>query len=331
MHSQPGTHEHLDTFYGRHSNRIVLAALLCVVLLAICFGASDLNRQSRPQVQNEVRHYHPIVTSTRAQQVLEAVTKLRKRSRAYASSDRLNDYANMPGFITLMGSGVNEKFFWPSNTERGHDFYGGRWAAENIQSGASGAELIIKKVDNPVSPYSMPEIRTHKFYGYGRYEVVFQPAAGSGLVSAFFTYTGPYAGDPHDEIDIEFLGKDTTKVHFNYFRNGRKGNFATFDLPFDAAEAPHLYAFEWTPRGITWFVDGVPYYQISGDDPRMPQAPGRIYMSTWTGVKPMQQWHGAPSFESGTASLVACVSFQPMGYDTRSCADVHTSPDGKLN
>ena len=40
-----------------------------------------------------------------------------------------------------------------------------------------------------------------------------QPGRGSGLVTALFTYTGPYAGDPHDEIDIEFLGKDLTKIH----------------------------------------------------------------------------------------------------------------------
>ena len=34
-------------------------------------------------------------------------------------------------------------------------------------------------------------------------------------------YTGPSEGKPWDEIDIEFLGKDTTKVQFNYFTHGR--------------------------------------------------------------------------------------------------------------
>ena len=40
--------------------------------------------------------------------------------------------------------------------------------------------------------------------GYGRYEVVMTAAKGNGIISSFFTYTGPYFGDPHDEIDFEF-------------------------------------------------------------------------------------------------------------------------------
>ncbi|MEL6377495.1 MAG: family 16 glycosylhydrolase, partial [Pseudomonadota bacterium] len=59
--------------------------------------------------------------------------------------------------------------------------------------------------------------RTH----YGRYEVVMRAARGNGVISSFFTYIGPYFDAPHDEVDIEFLGRDTTKLWANSFTNGR--------------------------------------------------------------------------------------------------------------
>ena len=316
-----------DSRSGTGGHLALLAALGCVILCVCWFAVIDMNKTRTLPTEHQVFHYYPVDSSARAEQAIQAAENLRKRLRSRNGGSLTHNYANSPGFITLMGLGLNEKFFFPSDSERAQDFYGGRWAANNIHGSASGTQLIVRKDDNPAAPYSMAEFRTHKFFGFGRYEAIMQPAKGSGLVSAFFTYTGPYAGDPHDEIDIEFLGKDTTKVHFNYFRNGRKGNFASFDLPFDAAEAPHLYAFEWTPGGLTWFVDGEAYYHVPANDPRMPRAPGRIYLSTWTGVKPMQQWHGKPTFQSGSATLVSCVSFRPLGFATRSCADVYTPHD----
>ena len=79
---------------------------------------------------------------------------------------------------------------------------------------------------------------------YGRYEVVMTAARGEGVISSFFTYTGPHFETPHDEIDFEFLGGDTTKVLLGTFVNGEKFSGHSVNLGFDAAEGPHLYAFE---------------------------------------------------------------------------------------
>jgi endo-1,3-1,4-beta-glycanase ExoK len=113
-------------------------------------------------------------------------------------------------------------------------------------------------------------------YGYGRYETIMRPAKGSGLVSAFFTYTGPYFGKPHDEIDIEFVGKDTSIVELNYFHKGKTGSSARIKLPFDASEQDHLYAFDWKPEGISWYVDGKLIYQTPVNDPHLPKNAGRL-------------------------------------------------------
>jgi beta-glucanase (GH16 family) len=148
-------------------------------------------------------------------------------------------------------------------------------------------------------------------------------------VTAFFTYTGPWFKSPHDEIDIEFLGADTTKIHFNYFRNGRSIKPATFDLPFDAAAAPRLYAFEWRPDGITWFVEGEAIYSTVPGDPGVPVSPGKVMFSAWTGKPHMQGWHGVPSFRDGSGAAFQCVSFTPLGHDTPKCSDSYGSgPSG---
>ena len=135
-------------------------------------------------------------------------------------------------FITLLGETWADGHFFRSKTNRAEGHYGGRWAPENVIGTSEGARFIVEKETDGGAPFSIAEARTSSLYGYGRYEAVMQPGRGSGLVTALFTYTGPYAGDPHDEIDIEFLGKDLTKIHFNYWRNGSRGNYATFDLPF---------------------------------------------------------------------------------------------------
>lgn len=222
------------------------------------------------------------------------------------------------GFLTNTAVSGIQREFWASESQGGHDFYGGRWAPENVRETSDGTHLAVERGNGKVSN---AEVRSRQRLGYGRYEAVMQVGKGSGLVSAFFTYTGPYEGNPHDEIDIEFLGKDTSKVHFNYWRNGRKGHHATFDLPFDASAAPHLYAFDWQPDRITWYVDGEAYYTTEVDDPHIPQHAGRLYFSHWTGTQKMQAWHGKPDFASGTSTIVECASFTPVNEDGPACQD----------
>jgi hypothetical protein len=36
----------------------------------------------------------------------------------------------------------------------------------------------------------------------------------------------------------------------------------------------------------------------------------------------MSAWHGKPTFESGASAHYSCVSFSPIGEDTRACSDL---------
>lgn len=227
-------------------------------------------------------------------------------------------------FITLFGDGASNLWFF-SNWKTGEGaLWHNDWSKEQSDSSSEGLTLAITQQDERKDRWTSGEVSTVNTYGYGRYEVIMKPAKGSGLVSSFFTYTGPYFGDPHDEIDIEFLGKDTRRVEFNTYQNGKARYGTVLDLPFDAAEEFHLYAFEWRPEGITWFIDGNVVHSTPEAPKYIPTTPGKIMMNVWTGMA--IPWHGKPTFKSGETAEYACVSYRPLGEKARSCADFYTEP-----
>ena len=175
------------------------------------------------------------------------------------------------------------------------------WRRSNVTFEDGQMQLIIDRDAKATGdiPYSGGEFRTRKFYGYGRYEVCMKPIKNDGVVSSFFTYTGPSDNNPWDEIDIEFTGRDTTKVQFNYFTNGRGNHEHMHELGFDAAEDFHTYAFEWHEDKILWFVDGV---EVHSADKQIPVTRGKIMMNAWCGTG-VDSWLKA--FDDSNLPLVA--------------------------
>ena len=165
--------------------------------------------------------------------------------------------------------------------------------------------------------YTAGEARTQNYYHYGDYEVSMKPSANPGTASTFFVCTGPYdeknvtdedgnvtkVPNAHDEIDIEFLGKDTTKVQFNFFVGGQGGNEYMYDLGFDASKEFHRYGFRWAEDSITWFVDGVPVYKVTTNKnavggtnlrvvDKLPSTAGRMLTNYWCGNERAWGWMG---------------------------------------
>lgn len=178
-----------------------------------------------------------------------------------------------------------------------------QWTANNVAYEKGVAKLTIS--DNPsgseetFTEYYGSEMRTHQHFGYGDYEVSMKPAKKDGTASTFFLYTGPSEHDedgnpnPWDEIDIEFLGQDTTKVQFNYYVNGVGGHEYMYDLGFDASEDFHTYGFRWAEDYITWFVDGKPVYRVDATESNpMPSTESRILMNYWCGAPAAENWMG---------------------------------------
>ncbi|GAB5458641.1 MAG: hypothetical protein Hens3KO_16710 [Henriciella sp.] len=228
-------------------------------------------------------------------------------------------------FITLFGDGAVKRRWYQADRPTPNGFWLNDFRPKNISASSEGLSLSITKKDEESDrPWTAGELSTRQVYGYGRYETIMKPAKGSGLVSSFFTYTGPYFGNPQDEIDIEFLGKDPRKVEFNMFRKGRAYASLTYDLDFDATEDFHLYAFEWRPDGVTWFVNDKAVHHASAEDYPIPATSGFLMMNIWTGK--MSGWHGRANFTSGASADYACVSYRPIASKARRCADIYVPP-----
>lgn len=156
------------------------------------------------------------------------------------------------------------------------------WRGANISFQDGIMTLKIDSDGQNASPkWSGGEYRTRDFYHYGMYEVRMKPIKNDGVVSSFFVYTGPSDNNPWDEVDIEFLGKDTTKIQFNYFTNGVGEHEFIYDLGFDASEDFHTYGFQWLQDSITWYVDGVEVHKATEN---IPSTPGKIMMNVWPGI-----------------------------------------------
>ncbi|MBR1592590.1 MAG: glycoside hydrolase family 16 protein [Ruminococcus sp.] len=155
------------------------------------------------------------------------------------------------------------------------------WYKQNTSFADGVLSLTIDKDHSGKYNYSGAEYRTADTYGYGYYETSMQAIRNDGVVSSFFTYTGPSENNPWDEIDIEILGKDTTRVQFNYYTDSKGNHEYMYDLGFDASESYHTYGFDWQPDHITWYVDGKAVYTANDN---IPSTKGRIMMNTWPGT-----------------------------------------------
>jgi endo-1,3-1,4-beta-glycanase ExoK len=120
------------------------------------------------------------------------------------------------------GSGL----FVPSDGWTNGSPFNCTWRASSVTFSGGIMSLTMDR-ESGTPPYKSGEYRSNNFYKYGLYEVRMKAAKASGIVTSFFTYTGSSDSNPWDEIDIEILGKDPTKMQTNYFTNGTGGHDST--------------------------------------------------------------------------------------------------------
>ncbi len=195
----------------------------------------------------------------------------------------------------------------------------------NIRFGPEGMTLTLAKSPGRL-PFSGSEFQRNGTYGYGRYEAVLKASEGSGAVASFFIYTGPPFGDPHDEIDFELLGRAPRNVYVNYFSRDDKDQLEV-PLWFDTAQGYHLYAFEWAPDSIRWYVDGVKIREVNARTAsvKIPTTTARVMVNLWAGVGPSAEWTGQAEFSRTTATY-RCISHVPMGRTAAQCSDTFKAP-----
>ena len=157
-------------------------------------------------------------------------------------------------------------------------------------SNEGGRPAVGKVEEKNVRPFSCGEIQTKASFGYGTYEVRLRTPAGSGLNANMFSFIGPAQKQPHDEIDFEFLLKDTSRVQVNSYVSGKGGNEHLVPLK-TASDAEFAdYAFVWEAKRLRWFVNGTQVYEIT-DPAKIPSHESKIYLSLW-GSDTMAGWLG---------------------------------------
>ncbi len=144
-------------------------------------------------------------------------------------------------------------------------------------------------------PYRGAEYRTIDEFLYGRFEVKMKTAVGSGIVSSFFTIDDYWANGQSStsnwrEIDFEALGNLTNAVQTNIITAYETHHEEIINTLFYPYESFHVYAFEWTPVSIKFFIDGELVRQDYNDYVSTHNTGQKIMMNIWQPV--WENWVG---------------------------------------
>ncbi|MFC6489121.1 glycoside hydrolase family 16 protein [Nitratireductor sp. GCM10026969] len=188
------------------------------------------------------------------------------------------------------------------------------WSKDQVAVSDGVLSLGFTERETGDRAYACGEIQTNKRLGYGTYEARIRAVAGSGMNTGFFTYIGPAHGQPWDEIDFEFLGKDPSQVQLNQYVSGKGGNEKLVPVPGGADQAFNDHAFVWEEGRIRWFVNGELVHEVN-DPALVPTHASKIYLSLWASDN-MESWLGTFAPPEGTLSAeVDRVAFTALGDD----------------
>lgn len=150
------------------------------------------------------------------------------------------------------------------------------------------ALLTFQKEVTSVREFTSAAIASSKSHLYGSFSARLRPSNVPGLITGIFLHRN----GPRQEIDIEFLGKDTSKMLVNVYYNpgpegtkleyGYRGTPTEIDLGFDAASDFHSYEIDWQPNIIRWKVDGTVVYERALCAPTpIPDQPLEFNINLW--------------------------------------------------
>ncbi|HET6283215.1 MAG TPA: glycoside hydrolase family 16 protein [Polyangia bacterium] len=141
-------------------------------------------------------------------------------------------------------------------------------------------------------PLSSGELRTkYNNFRYGRYEVRFKPPTSRGnFISTMFTFRTPKTIFWR-ELDVELTASSVSQVGSNIvWGNNQTGYGGTMNA-YQAINGPggydnqadfHVYAIEWLPTKVTWFLDGQMIRTAqAGGGPTIPERSAKIMMNLW--------------------------------------------------
>ncbi len=163
-----------------------------------------------------------------------------------------------------------------------------QFTAENATVAGGRLRLSLTAANDATKPYRGVEMRSRETLTYGKVEVSTRFAAGSAVVSSLVLIYTPWPPDDWNELDIEFLGKNTDRVQFNHMINIPPADPETshlqfpqlVTLPFNPAADFHTFAIEWVPGQARFVVDGALLHTATEEMARMVR-PQNILLTIW--------------------------------------------------
>jgi beta-glucanase (GH16 family) len=176
------------------------------------------------------------------------------------------------------GQAVNPEN-WTFDLGRGDGGWGNRelqWYTERPENVRLEDGILIIEAHQEEfirSDYTSARMKTEDLHQwtYGRFEARIQIPTGQGIWSAFWMLgTGPGSWPNLGEIDIlENVGHEAYTIHNTVHGPGYSGGNGV-GSPVTLGDAPfsdnfHIYAVEWEPDAIRWYVDDQLSFAITPD------------------------------------------------------------------
>jgi len=185
----------------------------------------------------------------------------------------------------------------PSSAVWNYDTGGGGWGNNELETYTSSrsnsyidgsGNLVITARQESDGSYTSARLTTKGKYElqYGRIEASIQIPRGQGIWPAFWMLGAGFpttAWPASGEIDImENVGYEPHIVHGAVHGpgySGANGPSGSYMHPqyWSFADTYHLFAIDWRPDSITWYVDGNQYFQVT---------PATIGSNTWVFNQP---------------------------------------------
>ena len=155
-----------------------------------------------------------------------------------------------------------------------------RFSAANAVVEGGLLKLRVTHVQNGDKAYTAAELASKDLFTFGRFAGRIKFCAGSGMVSSMFTYHDD-VNTSWQEIDLEHLGSLPKSVQYNLISgdlNNRVYQPKVVTFQFGPPLDFHDYVLEWTPSGVTAFVDGNQTYH---DVQASLKDAARLHMNAW--------------------------------------------------
>lgn len=162
------------------------------------------------------------------------------------------------------------------------------FSPDRLSYSDEGVRLVLDAGTGTGRRFRSGAFASSRSFRHGWFRAEIRAAKGPGLVTGFFLHRA----SPRQEIDVEILGTDPTRMLTNvYFNPGEEGTAMEFgyrgaphwvDLGFDATQDFHEYAIGWTADRIVWLVDGRPVHERASWEPTpIPHLAMRLHANLW--------------------------------------------------